>query len=259
MIRTLLLLTALAMTAACAHVPTDKERSMAKSQYDIAVENFRQARNRDALRALLSAVELNPEEAKIRNLLGIVYHTLGRLKKGAEHYQVAVKLDPGFSEAHNNYGTLLIDLGRYDQAIDHFRVALNDILYPTPSFTEGNMGWAYYLKGESDQAKALLRNAVSRSPSFCRGYEWLVRIGLDTKSYKEVDRYYRNFQKFCIGNDQTRETLPLTWIDEMHYLKGRSLLERGDVDAARVILAQCELQELPDGQLSLCEQTRSAL
>lgn len=121
------------------------------------------------------------------------------------------------------------------------------------------MGWAYYLKGESEQATALLRNAVSRSPSFCRGYEWLVRIGLDTKSYKEVDRYYRNFQKFCIGNDQTRETLPLTWIDEMHYLKGRSLLERGDVEAARVILAQCALEELPDGKLSLCEQTRAAL
>ena len=56
MIRTLLLLTALATTTACAHVPTDKDRSMAKSQYDIAVESFRQVRNRDALRALLSAV-----------------------------------------------------------------------------------------------------------------------------------------------------------------------------------------------------------
>ena len=121
------------------------------------------------------------------------------------------------------------------------------------------MGWAYYLKGETGQARSLLRNAVSRSPKFCRGYEWLVRIGLDGKAYDEVDRYYRNFQKFCMGNDQTRESLPLTWIDEMHYLKGRSLLERGDVEAARVILAQCEVRELPDGQLSLCEQTRSAL
>ena len=64
MIRTYLLLATLAPTIACAHVPTDKERSMAKSQYDIAVENFRQARNRDALRALLSAVELNPKKQR---------------------------------------------------------------------------------------------------------------------------------------------------------------------------------------------------
>ena len=259
MIRTSLTSILLALSVACAHVPTDKERSMAKSQYDIAVENFRQARNRDALRALLSAVELNPEEAKIRNLLGIVYHTLGRLKQGAEHYEAAVELDPGFSEAHNNFGTLLIDLGRYDEAIEHFRVALNDILYPTPSFTEGNMGWAFYLKGDSHRARSLLKNAVSRTPNFCRGYEWLVRIGLDGKVHKEVDRYYGRFQKFCMNNDQTRESLPLTWIDEMHYLKGRSLLERVNVEEARVILAQCAIRELPDGQLSLCEQTRSAL
>ena len=39
----------------------------------------------------------------------------------------------------------------YDEAIDAFEVALGDILYKTPSLAEGNMGWAYYRMGKTDE------------------------------------------------------------------------------------------------------------
>ncbi len=230
---------ALALLSGCAATITEKDRATARIRYDFAVVQLGEGRTRDALRDLLSAIELDPEQHQFHNAIGLVYHALGRQEEALTHYATAVRLDPGFSSAHNNYGVLLLDLGRYEEAIEQFKRALADVLYPTPSLAEGNMGWAYFKSGDVETGKRRLRNAVATNPKFCRGYEWLARIGLDTEDPDAVVSNCARFVRYCLDDENIAPTIPKSYRDEMSYYCGLGHLKQGDPAGARERFSAC--------------------
>ena len=232
-------LAALMVSWACAPTVSDKDRANARLHYDIAVASLNRGDERGALRELLAAVELDPHFPVARNALGFVYHTLGKLDEARVQYEEAVRLKPDFSEAYNNLGVLLIDLGRYDEAIAAFNVALKDILYATPSLAEGNLGWAYYKKGDVDLALRHLRNAVAANPGFCRGYEWLARIALDRDRGDDAVASVKRFRKFCLDDPAVAADVSPHYVHAMEFYLGLGLLKQGDRDGAREAFAVC--------------------
>lgn len=227
------------VVSACAHAPTPKERETAKIHYDIAVAEMKKGDMRAALRDLLTAVESDPELPQAHNALGLVYHALGRMDESLAHYQKAVALKPDFSDAHNNLGTLLVALGRYDEAVGAFKKALEDILYPTPYLAEGNMGWAFYKKGDTPTGIKHLRNATATNPKFCRGYEWLSRIGLHTEDTELVLDNCRRVERYCFNDAELASQLPGGFRMEMAYYCGLGHLKGGDREAARASFELC--------------------
>jgi len=235
---------------------TEKDRSTARVDYDVAVGAMNRGDMRAALRDLLAAVELDPTMAEAHNALGLVYHSLGKADDALFHYGKALKLRPDFSEAHNNFGTLLTDVGRYDEAIAQFKIALADILYATPFLAEGNMGWAYYLKGNVDQAVRHLGNAVATSPTFCRGYTWLARIALDHSQPDQVLANTRRFEKFCTGDPAVAPGVPANYIHTMRYYFGLGSLSLGDRAGAKKAFQDCATVE---GDTELGQKCQRAL
>lgn len=223
----------------CAPTVSDKDRASARIHYDIGVASLGRGDERGALRELLLAVELDPELPQARNALGLVYHALGKLDEAYAQYKEAVRLKPGFSEAYNNLGVLLIDMGRYDEAIAAFKVALQDILYATPSLAEGNLGWAYYKKGDVEQAQRHLRNAVAATPGFCRGYEWLARIALDQDHGDEAVASVKRFRKYCVDDPAVAKDIAPAYVHAMDYYLGLGYLKLGDSSSAREAFAAC--------------------
>ena len=252
---TLIWLTACATTSQV----SDKNRFLAQTHYDIAITSFKAGDLRESLRELLKTVELNPELAEAHNALGMVYHALEHLDESIEHYEQAVELKPTFSEAHNNMGTVLIDLGRYDDAIASFKVALGDILYRTPALAEGNMGWAYYKKGETKSGLKHIRNAVATQPKFCRGYEWLARIALDQDKAADVDRIYSRFDRHCAQDAEVGALLSEDHIHQMQYYFALSLIKTGRVEQARDMLARCALKDAEKGYGAQCQASLQEL
>lgn len=224
---------------ACAPAMTEKDKSAAKIRYDIGVTAFNEGDTLGALRELLGAVESDPEFAEAQHALGLVYYAMGRRNDALHHYQQAIKLQPKFSEAQNNLGVLLIELERYDEAIAAFKVALADILYPTPFYAEGNLGWAYYKKGDTEVALRHLRNAVATNPKFCRGYGWLADIALDTQQPDQAVAYGVRFKKQCLDDPKTAAFVPQIFAREMSYKLGRGYLALGDQNKAKEALQSC--------------------
>jgi type IV pilus assembly protein PilF len=247
-----------AALSACATTVDQKDVARAQLHYDIAVAQINDGNLRGALRELLSAVEVDPSLDVAHNALGLIYHSMGRLEDALHHYEKAVQLSPKFSEAHNNLGVLLIDMGRYDEAIGAFRVALGDILYATPSMAEGNMGWAYYKKGDAESGVRHLRNAVATSPKFCRGYLWLARIALDKDEPADTIDEARRFEKQCVQDDATAKNVPVEYQREMSYYLGLGLLKQGDRDAARDAFASCA-RAGDDGFAKRCAESLAQL
>ncbi|MEZ4272088.1 MAG: tetratricopeptide repeat protein [Myxococcota bacterium] len=225
--------------AACSPAVSQKEMAQAKIHYDIAVRQMNGGDMRGALRELLATVEFDPYLAHAHNALGLVYHSLGHTDEALQHYQKAVQLDPKFSAAQNNYGTLLTALGRYDEAIKSFSIAVGDILYPTPSMAEGNMGWAYYKKGDVEQGIRHLGNAIATDPKFCRGYEWLMRIGLDTDRPEMAISNHARFQRRCVKDPNIGPGIPTVYLQQMDYYLGLGHLKQGDRQTARTTFEKC--------------------
>jgi len=230
---------ALLALAACAGPASEADQQTARIHHDIAINSLDRGDMRGALREMLIAADLDPQNPQVQQALGLVFHAMGHSDEALVHYQKALELKPAYSEAHNNFGILLIDLGRYDEAIEHFKKALADILYQTPSLAEGNMGWAWYKKGDVDKARLHLRNAVAQNARFCRGYLWLARIGVDRSEPAEIVTNGKRFEKHCMGDVALAKTLPAEYVREMQYYLGVGYLKQGDRESARKAFAAC--------------------
>jgi type IV pilus biogenesis/stability protein PilW len=249
----------------CAATISDKARATARIRYDMGVASLDAHDLRGALRELLQAVQLNPSMAEAHHALALVLHALGREDDALEHYETALRLRPGFSEVHNNYGTLLMAVGRYEEAIEAFKTALSDILYPTPSLAEGNMGWACFKNGDVQGGIRHLRNAVATNPKFCRGYEWLMRVGIDQQLPELVIRSGQRFEKHCAADSELTAGVAPEYFREMRYYLGVGYLKNGDVEAARDSFSRCAgaaREPVFDGDpsfASLCASSLAAL
>lgn len=248
--------------AACSCLPviSDKARQSARINYDIGIASLNRGEHRDALRALLLAVDEDPDLPEVHNALGLVFHAMGKQKEALEHYESAVLLREKFSEAHNNKGVLLLDMGRYDEAISDFKAALGNILYDTPYLAEGNMGWALYKKGDVAASLEHIGNAVATDPQFCRGYQWLARIALDQEHPDQALAQTQRFKRYCVDNTHIAASIAPDYKREMQYYRGMALLKQGLLEPARQQFAECSVRD-PDaaGFAGKCRQSLKAL
>jgi type IV pilus assembly protein PilF len=215
------------------------KKTTARVNYDLGVAAFNRGDMRGALQELLKAEQSDASDPGVHHMLGLVYHSMGYPDKALVHYEKALSLKEIFSEAQNNYGILLMDIGRYHEAITAFQKALSDLLYPTPSLAEGNMGWAHYQLGETAQALKHIQHAVATSPSFCRGYQWLSRIYVDTKKPENVLKVYEKFMQHCVEDAAVAPHVHLSYRHEMMYYAGLAYVQQGLFEKASEVLKTC--------------------
>jgi type IV pilus biogenesis/stability protein PilW len=219
----------LLVSASCAHTPSEKERRSAEIHYDLALQAQQQGNMQEALRELNVSLENDPDYPEAHNALGILLHlSFRRPDEAISHYQRALKVRPTFSEARNNLANVHLDQGRYDEAIKQYEQVLNDMLYPTPYIAQGNMGWAYYKKGDTERALESIKAAVTTNPSFCLGYKNLGIIYDETGRTDDACRQYTRYRENCPD------------VAEAYLREGVCEAKRGQVDAAKAAFTQCE-------------------
>jgi type IV pilus assembly protein PilF len=117
-----------------------------------------------ALKELLQAEKLTPEDPRVHYLLGISYHGRGLDDRAIAEFQQTIALKPDDSAAHNYLGVVYLETGRWNDAIASFKRALANILYDTPAATLFNMGRAYYEMREYDLALKHYQDAAAGEP-----------------------------------------------------------------------------------------------
>ncbi len=148
--------------AACANKARLQEQ--AGNHINIGTAYLGSGQYNSAMKELLEAQRLTPDDPKVHYLLGISYHGKGLDERAIGEFQRAIALNPEYSAVHNYLGAVYLDQGRLDDAIASFTRALANILYDTPATTLYNLGRAYYAKGQYDTALKQYRDAVSREP-----------------------------------------------------------------------------------------------
>jgi tetratricopeptide (TPR) repeat protein len=160
---TLLALSFVCLTA-CAGPNQEARKKQAHASRVLGEAYYGQGKYTLALRELLKAKELNPDDQILHDDLGLTYMAKGRLDLAIKHFKKALEIDPGYAPAKNNLGTVYLRKEDWDTAIKHFKEVSEDVLYLTPQFPLSNLGWCYYNKGEYELAVKYYREALEISP-----------------------------------------------------------------------------------------------
>ena len=155
-----------ALATVLAGCVTDAElKDKARGHIRIGAAHIQAGQYTPALKELLEAEKLTPDDPTVHYYLGIAYERKGFVDDAVKEFQKAIALKPDYSEAHNFLGTIYLARGSYDEAIASFNKALVNPLYETPSVPLYNMGRAYKAKGDLRGAYASFSEAIRKEPN----------------------------------------------------------------------------------------------
>jgi type IV pilus assembly protein PilF len=150
----------------CAGQSDQENLRLAESKRSIGEAYMRQGDYTSALRELMEAEKMNPEDAFTQHDLGLCYREKNLMTDALAHLNKAVILKPSYTPARNSLGRVYLEIGQVDKAIAIFKEISKDALYATPHFPLANLGLAYYKKGNYATALQYYHRALKLEPNF---------------------------------------------------------------------------------------------
>ena len=140
-----------------------KER--AKLHADLGAGYYERGRMDVALEELNEAAALDPNEARIYDLYGLVYAMLGENARAEQNFQKALSMAPQSSDIRHNWGWYLCSNGHPRESIPQFEMALANPLYKTPEVALINAGRCSIAFGDYTLADNFFRRAQLAAPN----------------------------------------------------------------------------------------------
>lgn len=219
----------------CATSQSDK-KGVADLHLRMGTVQLQQGNYPQALKELLTAVELDPNSPVINNNLALAYYVRDKFKEAETHLKKAIDLEPKYSDARNNLGRVYISMKQYDQAITELTPVINDLTYPTPEKAYANLALAYYKKSDFKKARDTALLGLKAEKSFCPAQSV---YGLSLFFLEDYKKSALTFEKIVNQCEKEKE--------EGHYYSALSYYKIGSKDKA-----EARLQEMvhlyPDGE-----------
>lgn len=227
----------------CAHV-SEKDQEQSTLHYELALQSLLKEPQL-ALKEADKSLELNPQNAEAWHVKGLVlHHSFGRLEEARAAFAKALEFKQPFPEANNNLGNLFMDQKRWDDAITQYQLAINDVMFREPYLAQGNMGWAYFKKGDSKSAIENLRAALQVSPKYCLGELQLGQV-LESQQDPDACKYFGRYREHCPDRADA-------WQRD-----GMCLASAGNNEGAAKAFDTCVEKSSSDDQKDLCRALKA--
>jgi type IV pilus assembly protein PilF len=181
-----------------------------------------------ALKNLLAAEQLDPDNIYIQNNLALAYFVRNKFLEAETHFRKALKIDPAYSEARNNLGRTLIEANRHDEAIKELTKVVEDLTYENPEKAYANLGLANFRIQRYQEAKNYLVKALVTDRGNC------VTNSLFGRTLYEL----KDYEKACEALDKAIRFCQKDGYDEPHYYSGLCYYKAGNLDKAFVRLEE---------------------
>ena len=131
---------------------------------EIAAGFYERGQMQIAMQELEEAMKLDPTNAKIYNVYGLVYAVLGEDANAQRNFQQAIALAPNDSEIRQNWGWFLCTHGRPRESIPEFEMAIKNPLYKSPDVALTNAGKCSLEFGDKQAGESYLKRALTINP-----------------------------------------------------------------------------------------------
>ena len=263
----------LALVSACAHTPSPEERATAEGHYHVAValvseasssgakgqRTVQEAKYREALKELLQAIKLDPQNSDAQYLIGTVYLVgFARYAEAETHARKALELKESkgeeFPEADQLLGSILLAADRPAEALPYFEKARTNLLYRTPHLAEQELGWALHKLGRDDEAAVHLNRAIVAEPDLCGAYVKLADVEETRNQFARSEDVLSRFVARC-DVDPLRQHIGTQLLSYAYYRLGMARLKSGDKEQAAAALEVCSSRFPDQPSASECEKS----
>jgi serine/threonine protein kinase/tetratricopeptide (TPR) repeat protein len=117
------------------------------------------------------ALVLDPHQAQVHVLLGIVYHGTGKIERAIEEFERARELQPASDDPYRWLGRCYMQKGEMAQAVSYFEKAIE--VRPGYWDNYNALGIGYYLFGRYRDAAEQFRRVITIQPDNYQGYDKL--------------------------------------------------------------------------------------
>ncbi len=142
-----------------------------------------------ALKALESAVRINPSLAESRTNLGNIYLQQGRVNEAIAQYRQALRIIPDDAKTYNNLGNAYMQQDWFSDAIGAYEKAIR--LDNKAVDARSNLAILYSKLGMYDKAVWVLKEAIEIDPSRSQLFSRLASIYFDSGKYPDAVKEYK--------------------------------------------------------------------
>ena len=139
---------------------------------NLGVTLLRMGKSAEAVDHFQEALRIKADYADAHFNLGIALFQLGQVPAAIEQYEEALRLKPGLADAHNNLGAVLFQQGKAAEAIGHYEQALR--LKPRYAEAHYNLGNAIFRQGKVAEAIDHYQQAVQIKPNYADAHRNLA-------------------------------------------------------------------------------------
>lgn len=153
--------------------------------------------------------------------LGAIYESKGEFDLALREYSDAQALDTKEPGTYFAMGNVYLKMKDYDSAEKEYRKAIE--LGPSPDFYN-NLGWVYIERGELDQARKLVGEALSSAPSD-RKHIYLDTLGvvqMNSGEFEEAEESFMNAASAVAGRKREAYLAIYGHLAELYRKQGES-------------------------------------
>jgi len=136
-----------------------------------------------ALKNLLEAYKIIPNDPYLNNSLGLVYLAKEKNSLAENHFKQALNLKADYIQAKNNLGAVYLKQKKWDLAIQYFKEVYENLLYATPEIPLSNLGWVYFHQKMYQKAEKYFEKSLEVNPGFLNAVHGLASIYTETENY----------------------------------------------------------------------------
>lgn len=217
---------AMLLLTSCASKKDDLNTKQAGLYFGAGTQSLMDKQYTEALKNLLLANKLDPENSDILNNLGMAYYFKGEEELAVRTLSAALKINPENSDAKVNLASIHFKNGRLAEAEKIYKQVLQDLTYDKQARTFYNLG-LIELQGNNDKVAAenYFKKSIKEDDNYCPAYH---HLGLVQFSRRQFNSALKNFKEATMG----------VCLDSPgpHYYQALSLIELRRYDEARMKL-----------------------
>ena len=183
------------ISCASQNANTKKDIEIAIATKRLGEVHYKDGKYTMALKSLLEAQNIIPNNPELNNSLGLVYLAKKRYDLAQTHFQKALALKPDFIRAKNNLGASYLKQKKWNLAIKCFEEVSENLLYANLEIPFSNLGWAYFHQKMYKKSKLYFRKALDIRPNFLVAIHGLSMIYIETRHPDQAINFIRKVLK----------------------------------------------------------------
>jgi tetratricopeptide (TPR) repeat protein len=154
-----------------------------ETHFNNGLEHLRAGRLDMALEEFKTSVKQDPKNPYFCKGLGVAYAQIAdrcqpkdqscrqrNLDEAVVAARKAIELNPYYADARNDLGTYLLRSGKREEGKKEFLAAFGDATNPSPEFSAGNLGQAFFEEKNYSQAASWFQTSIGKNKKHALGY-----------------------------------------------------------------------------------------